>query len=221
MTFINCGGEGNGNEVVLSVDGKQILPASQDNAIYNAITSAFVVGDTAEVKLEAKGPDAVINVIKVAMHCTGGRWVGGGTRWMDRWRIDAFMHASDKACCWFRVESHHGQPISRYTCLGLSSSRLTEDYATKLKLDGYQCDSGEKEVHGKQADRAACGKSAKLPKLPYYSYDNGQTCASTGTCTSIVCLCVAVLNCLGSESEGCAVRLERSMDMSDFLNHLQ
>ena len=87
--------------------------------------------------------------------------------------------------CWFCVKPV--QPISRHTRVGLKSS--------KLELDGKQCERGDEDVvDGSQADRAACEKSAEQLKYPYYSYVNGQTCTSIGTCKKTVRLRANISN---------------------------
>ena len=66
VQFNNCGT----GKVTLSVDDSAMADSSDVS-----VSQAFAVGNTATVKLQA-GDGAVINVIKVTMHCTGGLWVG-------------------------------------------------------------------------------------------------------------------------------------------------
>ena len=67
VQFNNCGD----GTVTLSVDGRAIAYSAKGDDV----SQAFAVGNTATVELQADD-SAVINVIKVTMHCTGGRWVG-------------------------------------------------------------------------------------------------------------------------------------------------
>lgn len=67
VQFKNCGED----KVVLSVDGNKLAESTTLD-----VSHAFVVGTTANVNLKAEGTAAMINVIQVKMHCTGGLWVG-------------------------------------------------------------------------------------------------------------------------------------------------
>ena len=109
---------------------------------------------------------------------------GLSTGWTDNWSYDGFMLVLCKPV----------RPISRHTRVGLKSSRLKED-VNGVKLDGKQCERGDEDVvDGSQPDRAACEKSAEQLKYPYYSYVNGQTCTSIGTCKKTVRLRANISN---------------------------
>ena len=72
LGFGNCGAEG--SVIVYKDDVGQARAAGGESSV-----TAFEIGDTALVKLESTpGSNAIIRVVKVVVHCTGGRRTGAG-----------------------------------------------------------------------------------------------------------------------------------------------